>query len=92
MPGEPEHLSFVPHDTSADAYQAQLECYRRMTGAERTAIVFRLIATARRLAEAGIRERHPDYDDAKAHRAFLRLRLGDQAARDVWPGEALVDP
>jgi hypothetical protein len=81
-----------PHDTSPEAHDAQLELYRRMDGATRTAIAFRLTDWARRVAEAGIRERHPQYDDARVRRALLRLRLGDEAARAVWPGEELVDP
>jgi hypothetical protein len=63
-----------------------------MTGTERSAIAFRLTDLARRAAEAGIRQRHPDYSPEQVHRALLRLRLGDDAARCVWPDEELVDP
>lgn len=70
----------------------QLAAYRRMSGTERSAIAFRLTDLARRVAEAGIRQRHPDYDADQVRRALLRLRLGDEAARCVWPDQELVAP
>ena len=83
---------FVPLDTSPDANAAQLDAYRRMGGAERLAIAYRLSESVRGLAVAGIRSRHPAYDDGQVHRALVRLLFGDGLARDVWPGEPLVDP
>jgi len=44
------------------------------------------------VAEAGIRQRHPEYDADQVRRALLRLRLGDEAARCVWPDQDLVEP
>jgi hypothetical protein len=85
-------VSRAPEDTSPEAWEMQLAAYRRMSGSERCAIAFRLTDLARRVAESGIRQRHPDYDSGQVQRALLRLRLGDEAARCVWPGEELVDP
>jgi hypothetical protein len=64
----------------------------RLGGSERLAIAFRLSDGVRRLAIAGIRQRHPDYTDAQLEQAFARLRLGDALMRAIWPGRALVDP
>lgn len=63
-----------------------------MGGPARSAIAFRLTTLARQAAESGIRARHPEYDEGRVRRALLRLRLGDEAARCVWPGEDLVAP
>jgi hypothetical protein len=63
----------APPDTSADAYRAQIEAYRRMGGAGRVAVAFRLNALARAVAIAGIRSRHPEYDERQRQRAFARL-------------------
>jgi len=63
-----------------------------MSGAERLAVAFQLTETVRRLALAGIRSRHPDYDDVQVLQAWARLRLGDDLVRAIWPDRPLVDP
>ena len=83
---------FLPADTSAEAYEVQTEALRRMSGAQRCAIAFQLNDLARRVAETGIRGRHPDYDADRVRRAFFRLRLGDDLMRTIWPDDELVDP
>jgi hypothetical protein len=85
-------IDLVPHDTDAAAYRVQIEAYRRLGSTGRGEATFRLVALAREIAIAGIRGRPPDYDDAQVVRALLRLRHGDAVARDVWPGQPLVDP
>jgi len=85
-------LDFIPADTSPEAYEAQNEAYRLMGGAGRTAVMFRLIELARENAKAGIRVRHPDYDEDQVQHAFLRLRLGDELVREIWPDRELTDP
>jgi hypothetical protein len=87
-----EPWSPIPPDTSPEAHQAQMEAYRRMGGAERVALAFRLTDLARRATLAGIRQRHPGYDDSQMLRALGRLVLGDDLARAVWPDQELVDP
>ena len=54
--------------------------------------MFRLNELARKMAIAGIRSRHPDYDDERLRLAFARLVLGDEVVQRVWPGRGLVDP
>jgi hypothetical protein len=41
---------------------------------------------------AGIRSRHPDYDDQRQRLAYARLVLGDDLTRKVWPQHDLVEP
>ena len=82
----------LPLDTTADAHRAQIEAYRRMGGPGRAAVVFRLNDLAREAAMAGIRDRHPDYDDQRRRLAYARLVLGDDLTRKVWPHRDLVEP
>jgi len=82
----------LPLDTSADADRTQIEVYRRMGGAARVAAMFRLNHLARRAAMAGIRSRHPDYDDDQVRLAFARLVLGDEWVRRIWPDRELPAP
>ena len=58
----------------------------------RAEVVFRLNEMARQMAKAGIRARHPEYDDEQVHLAYARLVLGDDLVREVWPSHALVEP
>jgi len=79
-------------DTDPEAHDVQTAAYRRMTGAQRSAIMFRLNEMARNIAAAGIRARHPDYSEQQVRRALLRLLVGDDLARAVEPGVPLLDP
>ena len=82
----------IPADTSPDAHEAQIQAYRRMGGAARVAVMFRLSESARRWSIAGIRRRHPDYDDVQLRLALARMTLGDDLVRRVWPDRELLDP
>jgi hypothetical protein len=82
----------IAQDTSPDADAVQLEAYRRMGGAGRAQVMFRLNEMARRTAEAGIRRRHPEYDDAQVMLALARLLHGDELVRRAWPGRDLLEP
>lgn len=82
----------IPEDTTADAHQVQSEIYARMGGAARLAIAFQLTDAVRRLALAGIRDRHPLYTDGEVFQAWARLTLGDALVRAAWPDRELIDP
>ena len=82
----------VAADTSPDADAVQVEAYRRMGGAARVQAMFRLTRVARGLAEAGIRSRHPEYDDGRVRLALARLLYGDDLVRRAWPDHELVEP
>ncbi len=82
----------LAHDTSPDADAVQLEAYRRMGGSGRAQVMFRLCEMARRASEAGIRSRHPGYDDGQVLLALARLLHGDELVKRAWPGRALPQP
>lgn len=82
----------LPLDTTEGANAVQLDAYRRLGGPGRVAVVFRLNALVREMAMAGIRSRHPEYDDAQVWIALQRLMLGDALVRSAFPDGELVDP
>ena len=82
----------IAADTSPEADAAQIEAYRRMGGAGRVEVMFRLTRMARGGAEAGIRSRHADYDDERVKLALARLLYGEDLVRRAWPDRPLVDP
>jgi hypothetical protein len=57
----------------------------------RARAAFNLSDTMRRLVKAGVRHRHPDYDDELVRLAATRLALGDKLFCLVFPGVA-VEP
>jgi len=79
-------------DTSADAAAVQTGIYRRMGPARRCALAAEMSVTAREIALAGIRSRHPDYDDRDARFALFRLLVGDALFRRAWPDAPLLEP
>ena len=82
----------IAADTNPDADAVQLEAYRRMGGTGRVQVMFRLCEMARQAAEAGIRKRHPEYDDSHVKLALARLLYGDDLVRGAWPDRELLDP
>jgi hypothetical protein len=79
-------------DTESDAEAVQLDIYRRMTPARRVALGIQMSLDARATVLAGIRARHPDYDDATARWALFRLLIGDALFVRAWPHAPLVAP
>ena len=82
----------TPLDTTVDAHRVQIEAYRRMGGTGRASVMFRLNGLARKMTLAGIRSRHPRYDDEQLRLAYARLVLGDELVLRVWPDRDLVEP
>jgi hypothetical protein len=74
-----------PRDTTLDAHEAQLRCYRRMSGSEKVALAAQLSEDVRDIAMAGIRARHPEYSDREVWYALMRLLLGDDLFVRAWP-------
>ena len=83
---------FVPPDTTPEADALQLEVYRRLGGTGRVATMFRLNTMVRTAAMAGIKRRHPAYDDRQVELAWQRLVLGDALVREAFPDRELIEP
>ncbi len=63
-------------DTSSAALERQRETFRRMTPEQRLAVAAEMSDEIRAVAEAGIRQRHPDYSDAEIRAALVAILLG----------------
>ena len=78
-------------DTSPEIERLQVEQWRRMSPAEKAALVSGLTQAAYDLTLAGIRLRHPD---ASPREQFLRLAiitLGPDLARRAYPEISATD-
>jgi hypothetical protein len=79
-----------PLDTTEAARQRQLAVYRAMTGSQRVELMLAISAEFRDVQRAGIRSRHPDYDDHMVECAFRRHTLGDELFRRAFPHEPVL--
>ncbi len=73
----------LARDTTRDARRRQLEALRRLDGPTRLEMACRMSDDARSISEAGIRYRHPDWNEDEVHRALLELMVGADLARHV---------
>ena len=64
--------------------------YRRMGARARVTLAMSMSEEARRVTAAGIRARHPDYDDASVVAAMRRVTLGTALFRAAWPEAPVV--
>jgi hypothetical protein len=80
----------MPSDTSPEALAVQSDAWRQMGPDGRTRMALAFSDELREAARAGIRRRHPTYDDEQMKRAFVRMLYGDDVARRCWPDEPLT--
>jgi hypothetical protein len=79
-------------DTTPAAEAMQVSLYRRMSSGQRTALAVEMSLAARATTLAGIRARHPEYDEATARWALFRILVGDELFRRAWPAAPVVAP
>ncbi len=75
----------IPADTTPEAAEVYFEVLRNLGPARRLRMVFELSKTMRAAYEAGVRHRHPDYDDESVRLAVLRLMVGEELLRQIHP-------
>lgn len=63
-------------DTSSAALERQRETFRKMTPEQRLAVAAEMSDEIRVVAEAGIRQRHPDFSDDEIRAALVAILLG----------------
>ena len=74
----------LSRDTNAAAEQVQLEIYRRMPAWRKAALVADGWCSARDLARAGLRHRHPNATPVELQRRLMSLLLGDALAERAF--------
>jgi hypothetical protein len=71
-------------DTSPEASTRQVEIWRSMTHAEKARVVDKLNADVWRMAETGVRLRHPDATDREVFLRVAALRNGRELSIAVY--------
>jgi hypothetical protein len=72
-------------DTPLEVEQRQIEQWRRMSAAEKAAIVSGLTQAAYALAFAGVRQRYPHADSREQFLRVAMITLGPDLARKAYP-------
>jgi len=78
-------FEIIPRDTTPEAFKAQFEIYRKMTGSQRVKLAIEASDALRETVKAGIRQRHPDYDEEKVKLAALKLAIGEELFKKAYP-------
>ncbi len=81
----------IPYDTSLHSANVQDDVLRKMDIRQRAEMTFELSDNVRRLAEAGVRSRHPEYDDKMVGIAVTKLMIGDSLFKEVF-GDIELEP
>jgi hypothetical protein len=84
-------VSLHPGDTSSEAAAVQVEVFRRAGPEGRLRMALEMSEEMARVVDAGVRMRHPEYTDDEVRLAGIRIRLGDELFRAVYP-DAKVEP
>jgi hypothetical protein len=71
-------------DTDPEAERIQMEIYRRMPRWRKIELVVEANETARELALAGLRARHPGASPEELQRRLFGLLLGEELATEVY--------
>ncbi len=72
------------NDTTAEALAVQFQVLRRLGPSGRAAMTFDLCDNLRSLVEAGVRHRHPSWEDQTVEREVIRLMIGDELFRRAY--------
>ena len=78
-------MDAIPSDTTIEAARKQFEILRKLDSQVRLKIAFELSDNLRSIVEAGVRGRHPDYDDRKVKQQVLRLMIGEALFKQIYP-------
>jgi len=79
-------LEVVPADTTPEAALVQREIFRRMSPSRRLELACQMSDFLRDVVAAGVRSRHPEYDEYKVKLAVVRLTVGDELFQKAYPG------
>lgn len=74
----------IPADTTIEAVRKQFEILRRLDAQTRLKMAFELSDNLRSIVEAGVRLRHPQYDEQQINRQVIRLMIGERLFRKIF--------
>ncbi len=78
-------MDAIPSDTTIEAARKQFEILRRLGAEVRLKMAFELSDNLRSLVEAGVRQRHPDFDEQRVQQEVVRLMVGETLFRQMRP-------
>lgn len=70
-------------DMTPDAMAVQRSVFAAMTGADRVAAAMEMSESARQISLAGIRSRHPDFDESQVKRAWFTKLHGEALTETI---------
>ncbi|HUT44741.1 MAG TPA: hypothetical protein VMX36_00585 [Sedimentisphaerales bacterium] len=79
-------MNGIPSDTTLEAARKEFEILRRLGPHVRARMEFEMSDNLRRIVEAGVRHRHPDFDEKKIRLEVLRLMIRDKLYRQMLKG------
>ena len=68
-------------DTSVEAFEVQLECFRRMAPQERIERMSSWSTQLKKMAMEAIRRRHPEFDEQQVQLKYIELTYGLEIAQ-----------
>lgn len=77
-------MDAIPADTTIEAARKQFEILRRLDAETRLKMAFALSDNLRSIVEAGVRLRHPQYDEQQINRQVIRLMIGERLFREIF--------
>jgi len=78
-------MNGIPADTTIEAARKQFEILRRLDDETRLKMAFELSDNLRSIVEAGVRLRHPEYDEQQINRQVIRLMIGEALFKQIYP-------
>ncbi len=84
-------MNGIPADTTIEAARKQFEILRRLDAETRLKMAFEMSDYLRSIVEAGVRLRHPEYDEKQINRQVTRLMIGERLFREIIAEDANSD-
>ena len=76
-------MNGIPANTTLEAARKEFEILRRLGPQVRARMAFEMSDNLRRNVEAGVRRRHPDFDEKRIQLEVLRFMVGDKLHRQM---------
>ena len=80
-----ENINIIPKDTTVEAFKIQLSIMKNMAFEDRFNLLLQLNENVRKLAEAGVKDRHPEYDVPTLKMAYIKLVHGEELFLKCFP-------
>ncbi|AEH51731.1 hypothetical protein [Pseudothermotoga thermarum] len=79
-------------DTPTELEKAQIEILRKMPPEKRLKMSIELTENTIKLLKEGVRNRHPEYSDEEVKFAVIKILLGEELFKKVYPQFKEIKP